>query len=284
MKRDPSIHITKSKFIKLWATVSGNNDVPHDIIDKLFSLARSNSVDNRALYIPNNKNKQQNKIISRTSASTGDANLFTDILYSIRVKLKHIGVSKIKQSDPQWVHVKNLIPEVNNFCSTYNLQKRKGYLEFIEIGFKLLSQTNKPNYQYCASWFLKNYSGIVSYYDNCIKLNNDSNPEGTREIYNIYTSKVLDMVGISNNYRSQPDKYVYFLQAREMADNIGVDYEDFIQAQFEALEFCNGIPNIEDLSGDRANQRLVRYLSKHNININVLKPETKDFDWSDFKK
>lgn len=282
IKRDPGIHITKSRFIEIWKSLS-NTPLPKEFLDSFFKKARENTQDNRSLYISNKK--QQDKASSRIRSSISDANLLADIIYSNRVKLKHIGVTKIKQNEPQWIQIKELVPIINNFCSTHRFQKRKGYLEFIEIGFKLLSQTNRPNYQYCSSWFIKNASTIISYYDSLKSLNGDNNPVGTREIYGIYTNKVLEMVGVSNNYKSQPDKYIYFLRAREMADNIGVDYEDFINAQFEALEFCNGIPNIEDLSNEKANQRLVRYLSNHNLNINYQKPTlVENFDWDDFKK
>lgn len=279
MDRDPSIHITKSQFIRIWKSLTGKPLSP-DFLDKLFTQARLNSADNRVLNI--STKKEGEKAISRTQSSTEDANLLANIVYSFRIKLKHVGVSKIKQNEPQWLHIKDLVPIVNDFCDTYKLTKKSGYQEFISTGFTLFSKTNKPNYQYCVSWFSKNSQAIINYYNNTLKLNQDTNPIGTQEIYNLYTNKVLSMVGISNNYKSQPDKYIYFLLAREMADNIGIDYEDFIDAQFEALEFCNGIPNIEDLSNDKANQRLVRYLSKHNININVHKP--KDISWDDFKK
>ena len=60
------------------------------------------------------------------------------------------------------------------------------------------------------------------------------------------------------------------------------DYETYIEAQFEALSFCNGIPKIEDLYGDKANQRLLTYVPKYNIPLKTHKVE--EDVWNKFKQ
>ena len=70
-------------------------------------------------------------------------------------------------------------------------------------------------------------------------------------------------------------------EARKLADEIGVDYETFVQAQFYALEFCNGIPKIEDLSNDKARQRVINYMAKFNI---VSRPKSEHVDLDAFKR
>lgn len=70
----------------------------------------------------------------------------------------------------------------------------------------------------------------------------DKHPEYTREVYEHYTKEILDRIGINNTYDKNPQEYVWFVRARKLADEIGVDYETFVLGQFYALEFCNGIP------------------------------------------
>ena len=65
-------------------------------------------------------NKKNQKILSRRTQSTvGNANMLADIIYSVRIKLKHVGVTKIKQTDNQWAQIRELVPIIDEFCSYY---------------------------------------------------------------------------------------------------------------------------------------------------------------------
>ena len=84
-------------------------------------MARGYSLDHRSVFT-NNK-KQAQKVTNRTSSSIKDTNLLADIIYSSRIKLKHVGVTKIKQTDNQWVQLKQLVPIIEEFCSNIILRK-----------------------------------------------------------------------------------------------------------------------------------------------------------------
>ena len=278
--REPSIHITKSKFIELFKQIT-NKELTDKQIKGLFSKARSYSLDNR-LIMQQNNGKIINTINKRIKSNIGDANLLTSVIYSIRVKLKHIGVKKIVQADTQWTQIKELVPIINSYCESVNITYRKGYIMFIEMAFELMSQVKRVNYNYCASWILKNSDKIISYLEAKLAIKEDKYPEETLHIYNIYIDKVLSMTGIQNNYIKDPLAYYNFILARETADSIGIDYEMFIESQFDALAFCNGIPRIEDLNGEKAKQRLTQYLSKNNITIHNRKSDN-NIEWDSFK-
>nr|DAJ30116.1 MAG TPA: hypothetical protein [Caudoviricetes sp.] len=279
--REPGIHIYKKTFIgiidKLGIKISPEN------INKIFTMAREFTLDHRSVL--NDKASITKSANRRTKSTLGDANLLADIIYSVRIKLKHIGITKIKQSDPQWVQIKELVPTVNLFCDTFKLTKRDGYIKFVEIGLNLMSKSRRPNFNYCASWILKYADVILRYYEAEILLSEDEYPQETREIYNIYINKILEMTGITNNYINNPTEYVNFLWARKMADDLGVDHKTFIDAQFDALAFCNGIPKIEDLKNEKAQQRLTQYISKNGL---ILHPKNEtSFNnsiWDSFKK
>ena len=64
------------------------------------------------------------------------------------------------------------------------------------------------------------------------------------------------------------------------AKNLGCDYDTWIEAQFDALSFCNGIPLPEQLFGMKAKERLMKYLYKYNISLdNNPNSQPKDSDW-----
>ncbi len=198
--------------------------------------------------------------------------------------MKHIGVVKVKQTDTQWAQVKALVPTITQFCQSYNLNPRAGYIKFVELGLNLMSKSKKVNYNFCANWMLQKVDWILSTYQAEHILANDDNIEGTRYVHDIYMDNVLERTGIHNTYIKDPVQYINFYKAREVADRVGVDYEIYIKAQFEALAFCNGIPRIDDLCTSKAQERLATYISKNNITI--VKPEERVSTsvWDEFKK
>lgn len=280
--REPSIHLTRTTLKELLNKhiLKGVTD---DAIDVLLSAARKLALDTRC--IQSTTKKTEKKVDSITKSSLGDAQLLADVIYSARVKLKHIGVTKIKQGDSQWVQVKELVPTVNQFCEAYNLDYRKGYIEFVTIGLKLLSKTKKPNYNFCASWMNQRVDWILAMVEAERAIKEDNDSSYTIEICSIYSNELLERTGVNENYIKDPLQYVNFIKARDLADEIGCDYETFIQAQFAALEFCNGIPRIEDLHGDKAKQRVISYLAKNNLMIERDEEDSpKYFDWKKLKK
>lgn len=253
--------------------------ISEEFVDKFFTKARQYSLDHRSVVGENKK--VQTQAVRRASGSIGDANLLADIIYSTRVQLKHIGVTKIKQTDLQWASVKELVPVVNEFCQKFGFEPRQGYIEFVTTGIKLMSQAKRVNYNFCANWLHQRVNWIMDVYEADKEVKEDKHPEYTREVYEHYTKEILDRIGINNTYDKNPQEYVWFVRARKLADEIGVDYETFVLGQFYALEFCNGIPKIEDLSNDKARQRVINYMAKFNI---VSRPKTEHVDWDAFKK
>ena len=278
MKREPGIHITKSVFKEIYQEVYGV--IPNEVdIAYFFELARGYAIDHRSVLV---KTKKSEKIISkRIGSSLGDANLLSDIIYATRVKMKHIGATKIKQSDNTWKFVKDLVPVVNEFCNRYNLSPREGYIKFVEIGLGMLSKNKRANYNYCAKWMLDRASLIDEEYSSYSQVKNDSDPEITRMIHDYYQNNVLSMTGIREDYKNNPATYSHFIKVREICDEMGLDPEVWVDAQFAALSFCNGIPKVEDLDSYKAKQRVINYVSQHDI-----KPKTKQISndtWASFK-
>ena len=55
-------------------------------------------------------------------------------------------------------------------------------------------------------------------------------------------------------------KYAHLVYARNHADEVGADYEDWVVAQFEGLSFMNVVPEIYQFYGEGAVNRYERYL------------------------
>lgn len=282
--REPSIHITKSKFIQLLKKNPPENTMTW--VSKFFEQARGSSVDHRSLII-NNKKKAE-KIVERVSQPIEQANLLADIIYSTRVKLKHIGVLKIKQTDNQWGPLKQLVEVVNQFCYSYGFPQREGYIKFVEVALKLMSKAKRVNYNYAPSWMVQRASWILATYEALNEVENDKTPNDTKLIFDIYRTRVVSMTGLSMiiTPNDNPQEYACFIKAKQLANKLGLDYETFIDAQFDALSFCNGIPNKEDLGNQKGYDRVIKYLSHNKINLSTIQEQDNipDTIWDEFKK
>lgn len=274
--REPGIHISKTQFINLLSKFGV--ELKQSQVDKFFVEARGLSLSSRSLI--SKRASLVNKAEKRVSGNIRGANTLADIIYSTRISLKHNNVTRIKQKDPEWTQIKELMVKLEDFIQQYKFKnKREAYIEYVKTGFSLMKGRGYNS----VLWLNSNYEYICNVYKSRRDLQDDSDPDGTREVYDIYSNLVLERVGIKEDYIKYPDKYICFLRAREMADSLGITYEAFIEAQFEFLEFCNGIPRIEDLYGDKAKQRLIKYLSKRNMNLHMV-ATTNNINWADFKK
>lgn len=262
--REPSIHIKLSDFNNLNKKLRlGLNQ---DQVASLFKEARSLSNLQRSAV--NLNKKISDKIQKGTTTVVGDAQLLADIIYSTRISLKHLGVTKIKQSDPQWSSLKELAQVINEFCDANSLDRRKGYIEFVKVGLELAKNTKRSNMNYFGSWARQKSGWIIDTWVASRDIAQDSFPGGTEQLARYYKDKVLEITGIPPIIKKEDaTTYVNFIKAREQADEMGLDYETYIDAQFEALEFCNGIPQIIDLTNKKAYERTIKYLGKHKITL-----------------
>lgn len=262
-KRSPSIHASKETLLKV---IKKLGPIDESNLDQALLLCRRESLDHRSVMVDTMVAKKAVEV--RTNSTLGDANLLATVIYSVRVKLKHIGVQKIKQSDSAWGQLKQIVPSINDFCDSYSYEKREGYICFITNAIELFQKkSNNKNYRFFPSWVLSNMDTIIEVYQAKDEISSDRSPNDTLEVYDIYQAVVLNMTGFTSNYKENPVDYVHFVRCKNFIFSINVDPEDFILAQFEALEFCNGIPSLRDLYGDKAQQRLVQYASKHNLSI-----------------
>lgn len=274
--KNPSIHITLTQYMDL--TGCSKREATN-----LFREARNFALSNRSVLQGNNKKNRQ-KMAGLQASSMGDANLLADIIYATRIKLHHTGVTKVKQSDSQWTKIQELVPRINEFCNKFELAHREGYILFVGEGLKMLASVKRRVPINPVTYLSTNYDRIINQMDAEYALKQDPSPRETRDLYDTYITHILEMTGLSMNYLDKPQEYVCFLYARELADELGINYETFIEAQFAALAFCNGIPKPEDLYAEKARQRLLQYMSRNKLSIqNEVEPSS-GISWDDFKE
>lgn len=260
-KRSPSIHITKSQFEEILNTL----EVDNFPVEAFFVIARKEAINHRAVLVSNNKNTK--KVSNILLASKGDAALVADILYATRIKLKHRGVRKINESNSrEWANCKKLAEVCNTFCEDFKFDTREGFIKYIETGLKRMT-----DYRNVMQRLLSMQENITNQIDAEIELQN-SDLKLTKEIHDYFIGKIAKATGIYESYENQPEKYVHFAKVGEFLKEEGWNYKTFIDAQFESLAWCNGLPDIAQMYTDKAIERYNKYLYK-NKNKKLLEEE-----------
>lgn len=271
--RDPSIHITESRLGQILTDLGF--DKPNKLAKRIVSKAKIYPVNNRKLMVNNNKTEKK---VNRVMVSkNSDAELFSLILLHTRRKLKHRGITQIKQNSRDWLTIKEIVVMANEFCETFKLDKKIGYVKFIEIGVSKMAK-------FMLVKFLNMGGAIIETYASILELEGDDKTLETEKLHNYYQSQILSKTGIITDYTKNPDKYVYFYRARVLANKLGVDAITYIKAQFYALEWRNGYPDPIQLVGDKAINYLNKYLFENKISVNKKEIQRGRIDFSKIKE
>lgn len=251
--REPSIHITKSQFEEILNTL----EVDNFPVEAFFVIARKMAINHRAVLVSNNKNtKRVNNILL---ASKGDAALVADILYATRIKLKHRGVRKINESNSrEWANCKKLAEVCNTFCEDFKFDTRGGFIKYIETGLKRMN-----DYRNVMQRLLSMQENITNQVEAELELKEDKDPGFTKDIHDEFIKRVASVTGIYESYEHQPEKYVHFLRIHNLMDEKDWNVFQFLDAQFEALAWCNGLPEPSQMYNDKAIERYNKYLYKN---------------------
>lgn len=252
--RDPSIHITKHQFEKILSQL----EVYNFPIDAFFVIARKEAINTRVVVVTNNKTTK--KVSNILLASKGDAALVADILYATRIKLKHRGVRKINESNSrEWANCKKLAEICNTFCEDFKFDTREGFIKYIEIGLKRM--TDYRNLMQRLISMQDNITNQVSAEMELSSLDRSEFEEVIR-IKDYYFKKVASATGIYDGV-DNPEKLIHFLRLKTFLGERGWDYMKFIDAQFESLAWCNGLPEPNQMYNEKAIERYNKYLYKN---------------------
>lgn len=271
--REPSIHITKSQFEEILNTL----EVDNFPVEAFFVIARKEAINHRAVLVSNNKNtKRVNNILL---ASKGDAALVADIIYATRIKLKHRGVRKIRETEPRnWAVCKKIAELCNQFCEDFQLDTREGFIKYIELGIKKMD----GNYNNLLNRLSSMSEKISDLYSATLEMEDDSG--NAKAIHDYFIKRVADVTGIYESFVNQPDKYIHFVRLDKFLSEKGWNPTQFIDAQFESLAWCNGLPEPSQMYNDKAIERYNKYLFKHKNHSQSEEPKVEGSLWSKINK
>lgn len=274
MKRDPSVHVKRSDLS--WVLKEFFPELDDIDVNRVMAELRKYSCDNRRITITNDKLKKDAQKV--TTSNKGDASLLSEIIYSVRVKIKHRGIARIKESDKDWLQVKNLAKLINEFCDTFGIEKRSGYIEYITLAFSKISSMHSY-----LTKFVNMYESICSEYESKVLLLEDDSPGKTKSIHDDYVELVGSKTGLRESFLDKPSKMLCFFKIKKKCEELNIEPEVWVDAQFNALEYCGGLPSPENMAGEKALERLNKYLFENNISTKPKAKTTTGF-WDKLKK
>jgi hypothetical protein len=269
MKREPSIHITEKNLIKIFNELMPKGVDTVGLVKQILTQGRKYSLTKRNILV--NSKKVEKKMDKLILSDLEQAQLFSQLLIMTRKKNKHRGVAIIKPGSKDWSSIKECTKLANDFCEEFELPQRQGYVEYINTAMKIM--TGRFNYHL----FNSKQQQICETYGAIKEIEADEEPEQTKRFVIIYDGIIRTKIGTSFDYEKFPIKYAYFIKARMEAERMGVSYEVWIKAQFDGLGWTNGIPEPTALVGDKAEERLKKYMYQNNISTNKTVKSNIDF-------
>lgn len=272
--RDPSIHITESQLALVLKGLLYVDKSPiewdyNKLAQAIVYHSKSLSANHRVIIVSNNKLEKKANII--LSASKKDAVLLADIIYYIRRKKRHRGITKLDQSHKDWGQLKKLTKCCIEFCNEFQIKRRQGFIIYIQMGLDNISSLRSY-----INKMINMQERISTDYEYVKILEDDDEPRETLKIHDLYVSMISNKTGIPENYTKNPKKYINFLKIRKITDEMDIPIDIYLKAQFFGLAWADSYPEPLQLVGDKAIERLNKYMFKNKLKQNKKQKVRKD--------
>lgn len=271
IKRIPSIHITQGVLRDILKV-----HLPFDVdnlVKEIMQAGKLYPLNHRKILATNqNLAKKAEKL---NLSHTDKAMLFSQVLTMCRKQLRHVGINIIKPGSKDWLMIKEGAKLALSFCEDFDLPQKKGYTIYCNIGLEKMSK-------FALTKFNTLHPQICEAYKATLDMKGIS-VEATERVHKLYRQKIIDRTGSCIDYSKTPEKYIYFSTVALKCKELGLSIEHYIQAQFEGLEWAQGIPEPTQLVGIKAEERLQRYMFKNKIKAGKADEGSKKIDWGKIK-
>lgn len=272
-RRIPSIHITESHLAKLLMEMFEDTGVKRNwnkVAQEIASKAKGKTLNTRSVIVSNDK--LERKIKTMVKASASDTDLLANLIYHVRrSKTKLFTTKKIDKDSRDYIHLKELTQICLDFCNTFGLEKRKGFIKYLELAIPKI--TSSMNY---TQKLVNMAEKIYQLQEANNQIEQDENSVETRKIHDAYVSLIAKKTGLVGNKDKDPITYVKFIEVRRLTDELDIPIDLYLEAQFHGLSWTDSFPEPNQLVGDNAISRLNKYLYENKIKTSSHKNSQDD--------
>lgn len=263
MKRNPSLHITKSDLVLVLQEVNLKATTLEQLAEAIFVKSQPYQIRDRYKDILQLKSKTKQKVQksqnSDAQLENGDVEIFQRRLTAERMKRNPYGkVRPILKDNIQYGQLKEIAVQAVNFSQHFDFKEVQiGMQIYIELGLDSMGK------QYSLNKFKTYDEKIYQKYQSLNDLKADTRPEDTVLFYLVWQEVMKQYTQIESfeDLQKIPSKFVHFLYARQQAEENEAEYDDWLYSQFEGMAFMSIIPEIYQLHGEGAKARYDKYMS-----------------------
>lgn len=261
--RQPALHVTREGLRKTLSSLAQSSQCPFDeyhidwLTESLLREGFKHAVTGRML-VTVKAGKKQHQL---TESQLDDAwtTTFAKILDSCRKAANHRSIKIITRGSTDWRILGQIAAQAKQFSEELGFPSpQHGAHRYCEIALSLMG--NK--YQFGK---FRSLADRILMYASCEReIQNDPNAEYTEELHQIYRRFLEEAGTVAPDYRKDPERYIEFMFAHRQADTHNANYEDWVQAQFEGLDFMGDAPTPSQLHGEKALERYSKFVIRCN--------------------
>lgn len=260
MKKDPTIHVTKSDLIRILERVcvfDGADDHRSQVeglADGIFKYARNYQIRTRSIVV--GTEAQRKKTTKRSAAKSPlSPERMLRILNAERVKHNHRTIAPIRQGDSAWTMLIEVARDAYEFAEQFDIVPReRGYHWYVDMGLRLIGKNygiNKFKYHKETIYARKGVELLI-----------EQDPDkGATALFQATWEKIHSKHSSAVIKLGDMDR-VHFIYGRVEAAKQKAAFAAWIQAQFDQLAFLNALPLLSQLYGDNAIKRYRESLLK----------------------
>ena len=261
MRRNPSLHITKSDLEKVLLSIQIEpNMLVGNLVNEIFDKSQPYQLVGRYKTIAKTKAKTKKKIAKSQEVDSrlpkGSVERFNRLLIVWRTQNNpYTKVRNITKDDRDYILLKEVALKAYDFAMYFELGVQAGFEQYIQIGLASMRR-------YRLGAFKSYEKSIYEKFESVRDVDNDDKADKTNHFYQIWRLAMMKYTELETipNLQTDKTKYIHILYARKQADEPGADYELWIEAQFEGLSFMSVIPQLSQFYGDNAKKRYERHL------------------------
>lgn len=204
------------------------------------------------------------KLVNRT-----DTGVFAQMLLLVRRQMKHRGLRLIQPGEPEWFNIKDACKLATDFCNEFQISLKDGYKEYLKIGASKMKN-------FSINKFKSLHAVICNEYEAIQIIKQDKTPSETEDCHDYYLAHIANKIGYSQGYKGNPEKYKYFIEAKQSAKELCISTKVYIAAQFKGFEWNDSIPDPAQLVGTKALDRVQKYAFENGVTLGK-KQTTIDF-------
>lgn len=252
MSRNPILHIKLSNLELVLKQLGIKSELAFDII----RVASEKKFQMRKQYMVSAPNSKIRKKLEKNQNAENDITEKFNMILTGLLQMKQMkNVPVIYKESKNYILLKEIAKAAHEYAVNFDFTPlEEGYKSFCELAMRIMGK--KYKLEKIKYYLPKMYDMTEA----IMLIEKDVNKEGTKLFYDTWQS-------VGSKYSTVPlillevEDWLHIIYARDEADSMKANYEEWITAQFEGLSFMNVIPELNQLYGVNAKKRYQKYIT-----------------------